>query len=259
MSNRDENHSLLDDRLLDHLVDGELAEPQRRDVLARLEREPGGWRRCALAFLQAQCWSDALGSVVSESAPDELPVESNARIKGHALKDETCADPEFGPSRRRREVPFRTAMKVAAGLLVAFLTGTAAGRLSLSRPRADGPLAQSASPSDPDSAPSAAAGTGTSGVADPRPKGAAFAVLDLGGAAGSERVTVPILAGPGLDERWLKRQPSAVPKHLQREWERQGYEVEQHRRLVSVSVRGGPRVSIPVDEVELHFIGQRAY
>jgi hypothetical protein len=46
------NHKPLnpaEDRLLDRLVDGELGEVERRELLLRLESEPGGWRRCALA------------------------------------------------------------------------------------------------------------------------------------------------------------------------------------------------------------------
>ena len=53
--------STADDELFDRLVDGELSEPERRDLLARLDVAPGGWRRCALAFLESQCWQQALG------------------------------------------------------------------------------------------------------------------------------------------------------------------------------------------------------
>ena len=46
----------LDDSRFDRLVDGELSEEERRELLAGLDAEPGGWRRCALAFLESQCW-----------------------------------------------------------------------------------------------------------------------------------------------------------------------------------------------------------
>src|SRR5690349_16591155 len=45
-----------DSQLLDRLVDGELNDAERRDLLLRLERTPDGWRRCALAFLEGQAW-----------------------------------------------------------------------------------------------------------------------------------------------------------------------------------------------------------
>jgi hypothetical protein len=63
-----------DDRLLDRLVDGELPEVERRELLIRFENEPDGWRRCALAFLEAQTWRQALRSLVpfESGGPDTL-------------------------------------------------------------------------------------------------------------------------------------------------------------------------------------------
>jgi hypothetical protein len=48
------------ERDIDRLVDGELTESERRDLLLRLDLESQGWRRCALAFLEAQCLRAAL-------------------------------------------------------------------------------------------------------------------------------------------------------------------------------------------------------
>ena len=63
MSNILENQSPLtpeDQFLLELLVDGELEDPERRDLLLKLNRIPGGWRCCAAAFLEAQCISESL-------------------------------------------------------------------------------------------------------------------------------------------------------------------------------------------------------
>ena len=56
-----------DDLPFDRLVDGELSEAKRRELLAGLDNEPGGWRRCALAFLEAQCWKQAVGQALQAS------------------------------------------------------------------------------------------------------------------------------------------------------------------------------------------------
>ena len=68
------------DRLIDRLVDGALAEPDRQALLARLDAEPGGdgWRHCALAFLEAQAWREALGPVARSALPVEV-VSGGAR------------------------------------------------------------------------------------------------------------------------------------------------------------------------------------
>ncbi|MCG8448132.1 MAG: DUF5312 domain-containing protein [Pirellulales bacterium] len=42
--------------VFDRLVDGELSAHERRQLLATLDTQQDGWRRCALAFLEAQAW-----------------------------------------------------------------------------------------------------------------------------------------------------------------------------------------------------------
>ncbi len=57
---RDPKLEFNDEHWIDALVDGELDETSRRDLLLRLDARPELWRRCALAFLEAQSWSSAL-------------------------------------------------------------------------------------------------------------------------------------------------------------------------------------------------------
>jgi hypothetical protein len=60
---------------LDRLVDGELNDDDRRETLLRLEREPEGWRLCALAFLEAQCWKQELGLMTRRREPAERELD----------------------------------------------------------------------------------------------------------------------------------------------------------------------------------------
>lgn len=48
---------------LDRFVDGELSESERREVLLAADREPDGWRRLALAFVESQTLSHDLKSL----------------------------------------------------------------------------------------------------------------------------------------------------------------------------------------------------
>ena len=89
--------------LLDRLVDGELGEADRRAVLVALDGEAGGWKRCALAFLEAQAWQEAARA---ESAQGAAP--------------ETTA-PLSGPWHLR----LRQIVAVAAAVAVAFCVGFA--------------------------------------------------------------------------------------------------------------------------------------
>jgi anti-sigma factor RsiW len=68
------NDSLHDDALFDRLVDGELTGEERRRLLESLDTRPEGWRRCALAFLEAQSWREELGQVARAAHPlDDSP------------------------------------------------------------------------------------------------------------------------------------------------------------------------------------------
>lgn len=69
-----------DDTRIDALVDGELPEAERRTLLEQLEATPGGWRACALAFLEAQSWREAFVETARESSPKPLVVTQPKRI-----------------------------------------------------------------------------------------------------------------------------------------------------------------------------------
>jgi hypothetical protein len=60
-----------------------------------------------------------------------------------------------------------------------------------------------------------------------------------------------------LNDQWLRNQPPSVPDYVRARWERQGYQVEERRNLVSVELEDGRRVAIPVDEVEVDYVGQK--
>jgi hypothetical protein len=78
---RDEFGGSLESRSLDRLVDGSLPEAERRKLLLQLESEPEGWRRCALAFLEAQTWREAfapLAAAASAAAPANLAIRTGS-------------------------------------------------------------------------------------------------------------------------------------------------------------------------------------
>jgi len=67
----------LDGSRIDQLVAGDLPEDERRALLVLLDSEPDGWRKCALAFLEAQMWHEAfapLGAGANADRPAPAPV-----------------------------------------------------------------------------------------------------------------------------------------------------------------------------------------
>jgi hypothetical protein len=93
------------ERQIDLLVDGELGENGRRALLLRLDGEPNGWRRCALAFLEGQAWRESL-------------IPANAVN----LAQPAVVQPRLRPSRWR---PVGRLAGLAAALALTFATGWA--------------------------------------------------------------------------------------------------------------------------------------
>ncbi len=82
MKTTEERPDSIENASLDRLVDGDLPESERRDLLLRLENDPDGWRRCALAFLEDQSWRKALAPVASTPVPVPCPTSPNAGLPG---------------------------------------------------------------------------------------------------------------------------------------------------------------------------------
>lgn len=224
--------------LLDLLVDGELAEDERRELLAWCEREPDGWRRCALAFLEAQNWSQVLGHL-TEPARQPVAVE-NWPTNDHARP--VTLRPHFWHVRQ-----WGTMLAMAASVALAFTLGVwvrDAGKVERFATD-DPPAMQFVENKSPDRL--------SSGRPEQGPRQAELAV----GAPerGADEIQLPAAAGDG----WLLVEPSAMPTDVQRALERMGHRVEQRRQLVPYRLEDGRRVVVPVDQVDVHPVGNRSY
>lgn len=58
--------SSISNETMDRLVDGELSRESYREVIARLDEEPDGWKRVAIGFLEAQAFAQELRSFCTE-------------------------------------------------------------------------------------------------------------------------------------------------------------------------------------------------
>jgi hypothetical protein len=223
------NHNLQfdDEHLLDMLVDGELSEDDRRDLLARLDRDPVGWRRCALAFLEGQDWRRSMRSVVQEPVAKPAAVASakswwwSKRSAGNLLA-------------------------IAASFLLAFALGWGLnGGTGGIQPNANS-LA-TVQPSMPKAVSPA--------VTSPH---AVTLVLDDGGTGRLVPVEVPLVEQNSLDANWLN-QPSALPLEVQQALERMGHQVRQQRQLLPVQLEGGRQGVVPIDQIEVVPVSNRGF
>jgi hypothetical protein len=222
-----------DDLDIEQLVDGELNDERRREVLVRMDREPGGWRRCAMAFLESQAWGQA------------------ARDMTHEL-EQPAREPQVQPAQRAKAWwagPAGTFLAMAASFALAFTLG-----MLVRFPAGD-------------------AGAGPRDVVITPPGGDAKSVEYVGSKGSPEadawrtftvtvpgqpgQADVPFLATDGFDPEWLLKQPDAVSPDFQRQLHKKGLYVDQHRQLVPVPMDDGGQLFLPVDQVEVRYVGHQ--
>jgi hypothetical protein len=205
-------------RWIDRLVDGELDTTERRALLARFEREPDGWRRCALAFLESQSWREALRLRAE-------PVASG--VNGLS---QTLSPPPRESTSTWRPRRWRRLAAIAAGWIVAF-----------------------------------AAGWMTGGGSRETTPGMASRTTQAPGVARPDRETnnspttrpVSIAEVPVLKIRQPSEPASPAPETIRRSLEHRGFQVEPRQGLVSVKLKDGRRVALPVDALKFRYVGGR--
>jgi len=243
-----------DDRRFDLLVDGELSEPERRELLSGLDDEPGGWRRCALAFLEAQSWRRELEALREEAA--------------RRPADAVSTDPS-GPSipaQRRHDWWLRTSgtlLAMAASFLAAMALGwwifgpRGAGDLAPIPPARiaediappGGAAPEPAVPRAPDTSPEDTPGQWrwvTLAPAEGLPEG-------------SEPIRLPAFEAREFDEGWLRNLPGGLPPEVLSALREAGHRVRHHRDLVPFVLEDGRRLLVPVDELDVHYVGNQRY
>ena len=208
--------SPLDDGFIDRIVDGELTPAELRAAIDRLDREPDGWKRCALAFLEAQCWREsfrALGRIGNIASRAPLVVRSSGQsVVG---KDAPPLAPRLDRGRDCRGV-------VCHGLGGPCGPVMARRRANADRPAGAIPELRSASDSRSESVDKPSVDHQPAGAS--RSRGRARLRSNPchsergrpgGGATAfgpqSTGAEVPILAGPGINEQWLRNQPPPSP------------------------------------------------
>ncbi len=236
---------------LDRIVDGELSTAALREALERLESEPDGWKRCALAFLEAQCWRESFRA-------EQCRAPALADGDAHSISQ----------SIRRSNRPSLGWRRVAIAAGVAAISFALGWRVRPDQPpprettAASAPATANQSPpsagveSDQiDNLPYVAAGMPRDErpSSDPTPPILTVGRLRVGGT--DSAATVPIVAGPGIDEEWVRNQPPPITEHQQAILEQQGFQVDRRRRLITATLADGRRVSVPIDQVQVRYTG----
>lgn len=230
-----------DDELWDRLVDDELSEVQRARLISQCEAEPGAWRRCALALLEAQTWRRQMKQFIG-------PADSKLTPSATPRTDPASARP------RRRFAQWFGSQRwaLAASMLVACSLGWTAARLSLHRadvPQgAGGPVGSVDALTTP-----TLADNGTLSITDDAGDAAwrkVQLVVDDGSGA-SSTLEVPVVEADSFDPEWLVNRPPPLPAEVIRGLRQLGNDVRVERQFLPFNAPDGRQMIIPMDRVEV--------
>jgi hypothetical protein len=241
-----------DDNRFDRLVDGELSAEEYKVLLESLDDEPGGWRRCAMAFLEAQALRRELVSVSLPSGSRLNDDSFNPEQKATACPPKT-PDPLLpAVTSHARVAGWHQLLLLAASMLVAMSVGIVLSDwwrtpephrpsgpgVKLAHDGADGPQPQ---------------------MLLPRPVGNARLVLTGPGGTQTEVGVLPINEYPGGPGRWIDADEPTLPVSLVSELQRRGHQVERQEQFVPVDLEDGRKAMIPVETIQITPVSRRAY
>jgi hypothetical protein len=220
---------------LDRLADGELSRDEYQALLAALDDEPGGWKRCAFAFLEAQALTGELNSV----------------RRSLDAGDERVTNGSLAPRRRWKWNEGLSMLAIAASFLCVFSLGIVAPRL-FSTLKQDRQLAGNL-PVQP---------MGTeNGEATRhevlRPVGNLRLVMDGPTGEASQSGQVPVYEVGQDIERFLSSGQPALGPELIDYLRRHGYDVQHEQQYFPAPLDDGRQIIVPVDGYQITPVGRR--
>ncbi len=245
-------------RVLDRLVDGELSQHDRRELLAALDDEPGAWRRCALAFLEAQSWRWQMAQVAAEPLVVQMSQPAN-RAPGESAAQHRASWGAW--------LAIAAALFVAVGVgtrfpLTSRLTSPVVEQDELTVPGSfvtdvpgNSPEVTTQEAESPEAATRNVAQADTSD--DELVETVTLAPVDGGDAR--EQFQVAVVKDDATDQQWAAVEQSGVTSRLLEQLEKAGLKVTRQQRFWPVDLADGRRLVVPVDEVDVSDPGTVQY
>ena len=248
-----------DDRLLDLLVDGELDQETQRRLLASLDEDPDGWRRCALAFLEAQSWGREFAAIVENPSGEDNGITATERVGAEQGRHLSGSG---GHVRNRWQTGRGSWLAMAASLFVAFSLGLVMRGVLPSEDgmtSVDGPLVMDGTDSgahDPSRVAVDTESTGSESANDKEPFDMYqddFVTFVVDGPAGQPQriIQAPLIEEDLIDPRLRLRGAEAVSPLVKRVLEERGYQTRTRRRYAPFKLPNGSRTLVPVDDVQI--------
>ena len=241
---------------LDRLIDGELSASEYRSLIASLEDQPEGWRRCALAFLEAQALGHDLSAARSLAAAS-LRVTNRSEEVGLPAQQ-----PDDWSHRAWQGLYFAT---IAASLAVAFYVGSWTSGLNsgLNNASTGSSLAKSqpgpgSQPEDRTSSTSIASESSPSEAVARNEVPLRNVQLVVDGPEASQRVNVPVYDENQFD-RWDSTNKPALPPQVIEQLRKAGHDVAHDQQWILIDTDDGEQVLVPVDNYRIQPPKRPAY
>ena len=237
--NAQDNAQLDEDSRFDRLVDGALSVVEYKSLLASLEDEPGGWRRCAMAFLEAQAWGKEFAAIRRREEDGASPVPAQESVELRSAKKASFIS--AGPL-----------LAAAACAILAFGLGLATQNRFF--------------PAEPLAARLAGQASLGTVIAPPIPALEVDAANDpeitamklvIGGAE-NEEIVVPVIAGHPGAETLVETEP-AIPDSVLRSLRMRGHDIQRHQQFIPVATGDGRHVIFPVEQYTITPVSSRSY
>jgi anti-sigma factor RsiW len=230
----------IDDRRFDRLVDGELSPAEYEALLTALDAEPEMWRRCALAFLEAQAWRGEMSAI---------------------RRGQGTESPSKTPASKPVKRPWRSILAIAASFVVAFFGGLMAQR-QFDGWRDDAHLARIAksddAPGELELANSDAAAGNGSVQQDSSALGNIRLVVD-GGLGRSQQIEVPVYDLDKVGLQFLAREEPLLAPEVVQQLERRGRKVQWSVDYLPLPLDENRQIVVPVEQYQITPVSRRTY
>ena len=230
----------IDDRRFDRLVDGELSPAEYEALLTALDAEPEMWRRCALAFLEAQAWRGEMSAI---------------------RRGQGTESPSKTPASKPVKRPWRSILAIAASFVVAFFGGLMAQRqfdLWQGDPQMAGRKAGALSPGEMELAPGDDAPTADSAPQDSSALGNIRLVVD-GGLGRSQQIEVPVYDLDKVGLQFLAREEPLLAPEVVQQLERRGRRVQWSVDYLPLPLDENLQIVVPVEQYQITPVSRRTY
>jgi hypothetical protein len=221
----------MNDKLLDRLVDGELPDAEYRAAVEQFEADPDGWRRCALAFLEAQALRRELGFLRADREAPATPAS-------------------WARSSWSWQLGGLITLASAASFALAF---------ALSAHLLQRPLGNRSERLDTVAIDSDRANSATAPPQPARTPWGEYRLVVHGEDGQPRQVQLPIFAHDDPRARSLFDDRETMPIELIRTLQQMGFEVDRQRKWAPVFENPDEPVLVPIEELKITPVTSRSY